>query len=127
VNSTRDFPPAPVRLSAQILGGVARAVRRGVACIGVGSLLRTDMTGFRRTVIQGVQIIPAAASDQPLTNTTARSAVASASVYSIAAFRAPDFSAHRRIVLWLTTPVARESSTTRQRDSPGMALGMRSS
>jgi DNA-binding transcriptional LysR family regulator len=60
------FPTVPVRLLVETLGGVEAAVRNGHARIGVGSVLHMDMTGFRRTDIAGVQIIPVAAPDHPL-------------------------------------------------------------
>src|ERR1700730_16695651 len=60
------FPAMPVRLLVQTLGGVERAVRNGHARIGVGSELHMDMTGFRRTQIEGVQLIPVAAPSHPL-------------------------------------------------------------
>src|ERR1700731_4577702 len=56
-----QFPTVPVRLLVQTLGGVERAVRSGVASIGVGSQLHMDMTGFRRIDIAGVQVVPVAA------------------------------------------------------------------
>jgi hypothetical protein len=49
----------------QTLGGVERVVRNGHACIGVGSQLHMDMTGFRRIDIEGVQFIPAVAPSYP--------------------------------------------------------------
>ena len=55
----------PVRLPVQTLGGVERVVRNGHACIGVGSQLHMDMTGFRRIDIEGVQFIPAVAPSYP--------------------------------------------------------------
>jgi hypothetical protein len=58
----------PVRLPVETLGGVERVVRNGHACIGVGSQLHMDMTGFRRIDIEGVQFIPAAAPSHPLAN-----------------------------------------------------------
>jgi DNA-binding transcriptional LysR family regulator len=60
------FPAMPVRLLVQTLGGVERAVRSGRARIGVGSELHMDMTGFHRTQIEGVQLIPVAAPSHPL-------------------------------------------------------------
>jgi DNA-binding transcriptional LysR family regulator len=60
------FPAMPVRLLVQTLGGVERAVRNGHARIGVGSELHMDMTGFHRTQIEGVQLIPVAAPSHPL-------------------------------------------------------------
>jgi DNA-binding transcriptional LysR family regulator len=63
-----QFPSVPVRLLVQTLGGVERAVRNGQARIGVGSELHMDMTGFRRTQIEGVQFIPVAAPSHPLAN-----------------------------------------------------------
>jgi DNA-binding transcriptional LysR family regulator len=62
------FPTVPVRLLVQTLGGVEHAVRNGHARIGVGSELHIDMTGFRRTQIEGVRLIPVAASSHPLAN-----------------------------------------------------------
>jgi DNA-binding transcriptional LysR family regulator len=50
----------------QALGGVERAVRGGVACIGVGSVLHMDMTGLQRIDVPGVQIVPVAAPGHPL-------------------------------------------------------------
>jgi DNA-binding transcriptional LysR family regulator len=61
-----QFPAMPVRLLVQTLGGVERAVRNGHARIGVGSELHMDMTGFCRTQIEGVQLIPVAAPSHPL-------------------------------------------------------------
>jgi DNA-binding transcriptional LysR family regulator len=61
-----QFPTVPVRLLVQPLGGAERAVRSGVASIGVGSQLHMDMTGFRVIDIAGVQIIPVAAPGHPL-------------------------------------------------------------
>jgi DNA-binding transcriptional LysR family regulator len=61
-----QFPTVPVRLLVQTLGGVERAVRSGVASIGVGSQLHMDMTGFRRIDIAGVQVVPVAAPTHPL-------------------------------------------------------------
>ena len=63
-----QFPTVPVRLLVQTLGGVERAVRNRHAHIGVGSELHMDMTGFRRTQIEGVQFIPVAAPSHPLAN-----------------------------------------------------------
>jgi DNA-binding transcriptional LysR family regulator len=60
------FPAMPVRLLVQTLVGVERAVRNGHARIGVGSELHMDMTGFHRTQIEGVQLIPVAAPSHPL-------------------------------------------------------------
>ncbi|MDB5691113.1 MAG: DNA-binding transcriptional regulator, LysR family [Alphaproteobacteria bacterium] len=61
------FPTVPVRLLVEPLGGVERVVRSGAACIGVGSSLHMDMTGFTRVDIPGVRVIPVAAPDHPLT------------------------------------------------------------
>jgi DNA-binding transcriptional LysR family regulator len=66
-----QFPTVPVRLLVQPLGGVERAVRSGVASIGVGSQLHMDMTGFRRVDIEGVRVIPVAASGHPLARASA--------------------------------------------------------
>jgi DNA-binding transcriptional LysR family regulator len=60
------FPTMPVRLLVRTLGGVERAVRNRHARIGVGSELHMDMTGFCRTQIEGVQLIPVAAPGHPL-------------------------------------------------------------
>jgi DNA-binding transcriptional LysR family regulator len=60
------FPTVPVRLFVQALGGVERAVRSGVASIGVGNSLHMNMTGFQRIDIPGVQVIPVAAPSHPL-------------------------------------------------------------
>jgi DNA-binding transcriptional LysR family regulator len=61
-----QFPTVPVRLLVQTLGGVERVVRNGHARIGVGSQLHMDMTGFRRSDIEGVEVIPVAAPSHPL-------------------------------------------------------------
>jgi DNA-binding transcriptional LysR family regulator len=61
-----EFPTVPVRLLVQTLGGVERAVRNGLAFIGVGNQLHMDMTGLRRIDIESVQIIPVAAPSHPL-------------------------------------------------------------
>ena len=61
-----QFPPVPVRLLVQTLGGVERVVRNGHARIGVGSQLHMDMTGFHRIDIKGVRVIPVAAPNHPL-------------------------------------------------------------
>jgi DNA-binding transcriptional LysR family regulator len=66
-----QFPTVPVRLQVQPLGGVERAVRSGVASIGVGSQLHMDMTGFHRIDIEGVRVIPVAASGHPLARASA--------------------------------------------------------
>lgn len=60
------FPTVPVRLMVETLGGVERLVRGGHACIGVGSQLHMDMTGFRGVDLESVQLIPVAAPDHPL-------------------------------------------------------------
>jgi DNA-binding transcriptional LysR family regulator len=60
------FPTVSVRLLMQTLGGVERAVRSGLAGIGVGSLLHMDLSGFRITDVEGVLIIPVAAPSHPL-------------------------------------------------------------
>jgi DNA-binding transcriptional LysR family regulator len=65
-----QFPTVPVRLFVETLGGVERVVRSGLANIGVGSLLHMDMTGFRRIDITGVRIIPVAAPNHPLAQTS---------------------------------------------------------
>jgi len=65
-----QFPTVPVRLLVETLGGVERAVRSGLASIGVGSLLHMDMTGFRRIDIEGVQVIPVAVPGHPLANSS---------------------------------------------------------
>ena len=62
----RRFPTVPVRLLIESLGGVERAVRKDHAGIGIGSQLHMDMTGFRRTDLEAVRIIPVAAPDHPL-------------------------------------------------------------
>jgi DNA-binding transcriptional LysR family regulator len=61
-----QFPTVPVRLLVETLGGVERVVRSGHACIGIGSMLHMDMTGFRHIGVKGVQIIPVAAPGHPL-------------------------------------------------------------
>jgi len=60
------FPTVPVRLMVQPLGGVGRAVRGGLAGIGIGNVLHMDVTGFRRIDIEGAQVIPVAAPSHPL-------------------------------------------------------------
>jgi DNA-binding transcriptional LysR family regulator len=61
-----QFPTVPVRLLVEILGGVERVIRSGVAGIGVGNMLHMEMTGFRHIGIKGVQIVPVAAPSHPL-------------------------------------------------------------
>ena len=61
-----QFPTVPVRLLVQTLGGVERVVRSGHAGIGVGSMMHMDMTGFRRIDLEGVRVVPVAASTHPL-------------------------------------------------------------
>jgi len=61
-----QFPTVPVRLLVETLGGVERVLRDGLACIGVGSMVHMDMTGFRHVGIEGVQLIPVAAPIHPL-------------------------------------------------------------
>jgi DNA-binding transcriptional LysR family regulator len=61
-----QFPTVSVRLLMQTLGSVERAVRSGLACIGVGSPLHMDLTGFRIVDLEGVLIIPVAAPSHPL-------------------------------------------------------------
>lgn len=60
------FPTVPVRLLVETLGGVERALRDGHARIGVGSQLHMGMTGFRRTDVEAVRMVPVAASSHPL-------------------------------------------------------------
>jgi len=60
------FPTVPVRLMVETLGGVERALRDGHALIGVGSPLHMGMTGFRRTDIEAVRLIPVASPGHPL-------------------------------------------------------------
>ena len=64
------FPTVPVRLLVETLGGVERALRDDHARIGVGSQLHMEMTGFRRVDIEGVRLIPVAASGHPLARVT---------------------------------------------------------
>jgi DNA-binding transcriptional LysR family regulator len=66
----RQFPTVPVRLLVETLGGVERALRDGHARIGVGSQLHMTMTGFRRTDIAAVRLIPVAAATHPLARAT---------------------------------------------------------
>jgi DNA-binding transcriptional LysR family regulator len=61
-----EFPTVPVRLLVQTLGGVERAVRNGLARIGVGNALHMDTAGLRRIDIAGVRLFPVAAPDHPL-------------------------------------------------------------
>jgi DNA-binding transcriptional LysR family regulator len=61
-----QFPTVPVRLLVETLGGVERVVRSGAACIGVGSMVHMDMTGFRRIDLRGVRVVPVAAPTHPL-------------------------------------------------------------
>jgi DNA-binding transcriptional LysR family regulator len=61
-----QFPTVSIRLLMQTLGSVERAVRSGLACIGVGSPLHMDLTGFRIVDLEGVLIIPVAAPSHPL-------------------------------------------------------------
>jgi DNA-binding transcriptional LysR family regulator len=65
-----QFPTVPVRLLVETLGGVERALRDGHARIGVGSQLHMTMTGFRRTDIAAVRLIPVAAATHPLARAT---------------------------------------------------------
>ncbi|UVK36637.1 LysR family transcriptional regulator [Mesorhizobium sp. AR10] len=74
-----EFPTVPIRLLVQTLGGVERAVRNGHARIGVGSELHMDMTGFRRTDIDSVRIIPVAAPSHPLARASEAAAPSQAS------------------------------------------------
>jgi DNA-binding transcriptional LysR family regulator len=60
------FPTVPIRLLVETLGGVERAVRDGHARIGVGSQFHMTMTGFHRTDIEAVRMIPVAAPSHPL-------------------------------------------------------------
>jgi DNA-binding transcriptional LysR family regulator len=60
------FPTVPVRLLVETLGGVERAVRDGHVRIGVGSQRHMTMTGFHRTDIVPVRLIPVAAPSHPL-------------------------------------------------------------
>jgi DNA-binding transcriptional LysR family regulator len=60
------FPTVPVRLLVETLGGVERALRDGHARIGIGSQLHMTMTGFHRTDIQAVRLVPVAAPNHPL-------------------------------------------------------------
>jgi DNA-binding transcriptional LysR family regulator len=69
------FPTVPVRLLVETLGGVERAVRSGVASIGVGSVMHMDMTGFRRIDIAGVRVIPVASPSHPLANASETAAL----------------------------------------------------
>ncbi len=64
------FPTVPVRLLVETLGGVEKLVRSGEAGIGVGSHLHMDMTGFERTDIASVKLIPVAAPHHPLARAT---------------------------------------------------------
>jgi DNA-binding transcriptional LysR family regulator len=61
-----QFPTVSVRLLMQTLGSVEHVVRSGIACIGVGNLLHVDLTGFSVVDIEGVMIVPVAASNHPL-------------------------------------------------------------
>jgi DNA-binding transcriptional LysR family regulator len=61
-----QFPTVSVRLLVQTLGDVEHVVRSGLACIGVGSPLHMDLTGFRVIDIEGVLLIPVAAPNHPL-------------------------------------------------------------
>jgi len=63
------FPTVPLRLTAQPLNGVERAVRHGDAGIGVGSLFHMDITGMREFEIEPVPIFPVAAPNHPLAST----------------------------------------------------------
>jgi DNA-binding transcriptional LysR family regulator len=65
------FPTVPVRLLVETLGGVERALRDGHARIGVGNQLHMGMTGFYRTDIEAVRMIPVAAPSHPLARATA--------------------------------------------------------
>jgi DNA-binding transcriptional LysR family regulator len=60
------FPTVPIRLMVQPLNGVERALRRGDAGLGVGSLLHMDLTGLRQVQIEPVRTIPVAAPNHPL-------------------------------------------------------------
>jgi DNA-binding transcriptional LysR family regulator len=64
------FPTVPVRLLVETLGGVERAIRDDHARIGVGSQLHMGMTGFRRTDIAAVRMIPVSAPSHPLGRAT---------------------------------------------------------
>ena len=64
------FPTVPIRLLVETLGGVERAVRDDHARIGVGSQLHMAMTGFHRTDIEAVRLIPVAAPNHPLARTS---------------------------------------------------------
>jgi DNA-binding transcriptional LysR family regulator len=61
-----EFPTVPIRLYVQALGGVERAVRSGIARIGVGSGLHIDLNGLQRIDIPGVRMIAVAAPGHPL-------------------------------------------------------------
>lgn len=65
------FPTVPMRLLVETLGGVERALRDGHARIGVGNQLHMGMTGFHRTDIQAVRMIPVASPSHSLARTTA--------------------------------------------------------
>lgn len=65
------FPTVPVRLLVETLGGVERAVREDHAGIGVGNQLHMNMTGFHRTDVDAVRLIPVAAPSHPLARATA--------------------------------------------------------
>lgn len=60
------FPTVPLRVNIEAMGGVERLLRAGTADIGIGGVLHMSGEGLQRIELEGVRLIPVAASDHPL-------------------------------------------------------------
>ncbi len=60
------YPTVPVRVKADVLGGIERLVRSGDWGIGVGGLIHMESQGLQRAELGAVRLIPVAAASHPL-------------------------------------------------------------